>query len=362
MLPHKERKDIAEQNGFKTIGAFEEEVILSRALHADDDANEMSMQSTAVRNNSNDAMYKNEDLYELEKRPERYGLPMVAKRAGKNNIEDSKLPAKDGEESVSSSEDDDILLDVENEEDDRDVNEGGLMVMLPDELILHNIFSYISTEQFAVCALVSPHWKSFTRSELAYKELCKRCYLKQSKRKALHVARFGSYRNMLEQRFRVKTGAGLYILKTSKIKKVQRDMWTEIPLGAILETTYYRYLDFYEDGKVLYALTPRPPHEMIPAFKKVKAGLPTHIQTVFGTYEIQKDIVTVKVEHPWHHVRMFLKILENGAEGAVGRFWALKFEKHQSSISNDFDEYWSRDLVEYDVPVQPFRFLRHWRL
>lgn len=139
-------------------------------------------------------------------------------------------------------------------------------------------------------------------------------------------------------------------------------MWTEVPIGAILETTYYRYLDFYEDGKVLYALTPRPPHEMIPAFKKVKAGLPTHIQTVFGTYEIQKDIVTVKVEHPWHHVRMFLKILENGTEGAVGRFWALKFEKHQSSISNDFDEYWSRDLVEYEVPVQPFRFLRHWRL
>jgi len=52
----------------------------------------------------------------------------------------------------------------------------------------------------------------------------------------------------------------------------------------------------------------------------------------------------------------------DGYAGANGRFWALKLEKHWSSKSGDFDEYWSWDLVEYKVPEVPiFRFLRDWR-
>jgi len=101
---------------------------------------------------------------------------------------------------------------------------------------------------------------------------------------------------------------------------------------------------------------------MIPIFVRVKAGHSTRTSAIFGTYQIQKDIVTVDIEHPWHHVKLVLRVLEDGAALAKGRFWALQFEKHQSSVSNDFDEYWSRDLVEYDVPKQPFQFLRNWRL
>jgi F-box protein 9 len=243
------------------------------------------------------------------------------------------------------------------------VEEGGAILYLTDEFILHSIFPFLSTEYYAVCALVSSHWKSFTRSELAYKELCKRLYLNQSKRKALRVARFGgSYRTMLENRFRLKTGCGLYVLKCSKIKKIQRDMWTEIPAGVVLETTYYRYLYFFENGKVLYSLTSRPPHEQIPIFRRVLVTNQTQQSTIFGTYQIQKDECVVSIEHPWHHVRLFLRVMENGCPGSVGKFWSLQFEKHQSSASNDFDEYWSRDLVEYDVPIEPFRFLRNWRL
>ena len=107
-------------------------------------------------------------------------------------------------------------------------------------------------------------------------------------------------------------------------------MWTEVPFGVILESTYYRYLNFYEDGKVLYALTSKPPHEMIPVFIKIKATNQVQHSAVFGTYQIQKDIVTVDIVHPWHHVKLFLKVMEDGCEGAIGRFWSLQFEKHQS--------------------------------
>ena len=40
----------------------------------------------------------------------------------------------------------------------------------------------------------------------------------------------------------------------------------KIPIGAILECTYYRYLHFHEDGTVRYSLTHKPPHEVIPHF------------------------------------------------------------------------------------------------
>lgn len=353
LLPAHERKDIALKNGFRTIGDFEEEVILSRALNEED------------RNGNEISSYKTTQQGSTVMRQQNGRSRDTSSDRKQEEEEDDDDDADDDDSVVATSDNNQIVEDaVDSEEKDKNVKAGGYILLLPDELVLYHIFPYLSTEYFAACALVSPHWKGFTRSELAYKELCKRSYLNQSKRKALHVARFGgSYRTMLEKRFRVKTGCGLYILKCTKIKKIQRDMWTEIPIGAILESTYYRYLTFYEDGKVLYSLTSKPPHEAIPIFVKIQAGHPTTHSTVFGHYEIQKDMVTVKIQHPWHHVKLVLRILENGAPGAAeGRFWALQFVKHQSSASNNFDEYWSRDLVEYEVPPNPFLFVRNWKL
>jgi len=357
MLPHSERKQIAVENGFRTIGDFEEEVILSRALREEGSVSTERLQP-----------YVNADLYELESRPERFDLPIVDERGPPVGVngDDKRIASEEDaastDEDSNEGEDQQHFFENENQ-DEGDIEDGGLILLLPDELTMHNIFSYLSIEYFARCALVSSLWKNFTRSELAYKEMCKRSYLNQSKRKALHVARFGgSYRSMIENRCRVKAGCGVYVLKCTKIKKIQRDMWTEIPFGAICESTYYRYLNFYEDGRVLYALTSKPPHEVIPTFLKVKSTNTQVKSTVFGKYEIQKDLVTVDIEHPWHHVKLFLRVLKDGYIGARGRFWALSFEKHLSSGSNNFDEYWSRDLVQHEVPNEPFRYLRDWRL
>ena len=73
---------------------------------------------------------------------------------------------------------------------------------------------------------------------------------------------------------------------------------TEVPVGAILETIYYRYLSFQEnDGVVFYALTAKPPYEMIPCFLAVQAkskdnGNPDNLNSnpmkngiVQGTYQ-----------------------------------------------------------------------------
>ena len=386
MLPVGERKAIAKQNGFKSIGEFEESVILSRALSEDFHNNSTNNSNNAntdssIENGEPLRPYSSEELYEFERRPQNYGLPILAERSHlrpkNNNNNDNNNNDDDDESDSGSSMDDDVIRQTTDYDDnnnnnetimkDEEIENGGLMLLLPHDLIIYYILPYLSIEHYAACALVSPHWKYFTRTETVYKEICKRCYLQQSKRKTLHVHRFnGSYHTMLHNRFRVKTGCGFYVLKCTKIKKIQRDMWTEVPIGAILESTYYRYINFFENGTLLYALTSKPPHEMIPIFQKMKQlGSHSHhsVNAVLGKYEIQKDIVTVNVTHPWHHVRLVLRVLMDGYPGSLGRFWALEFEKHWSSNSGDFDEYWSRDLVEYKVPDEPiFRFLRDWRL
>lgn len=225
MLPHSERKQIAQENGFRTIGDFEEEVILSRALREES--------NLSISNHLQP--YDNADLYELESRPERFDLPIVVERAQPIGVSGAERKIANEEDAAST--DDDASIEDQDQQhhfedgnqDERGIEDGGLILLLPDELTMHNIFSYLSIEYFARCALVSSLWKNFTRSELAYKEMCKRSYLNQSKRKSLYVARFGgSYRNMIENRFRVKAGCGVYVLKCTKIKKIQRDMWTEV--------------------------------------------------------------------------------------------------------------------------------------
>ena len=105
---------------------------------------------------------------------------------------------------------------------------GGMILMLHDE-ILHQVFAWLPVDTYATLALVSPHWKHLTRTESVYKRLCERLYLNQSKRRQLHVNRFGgSYRRMLELRPRVRAAGGCYVLKYSEVKKIQRDMWTEV--------------------------------------------------------------------------------------------------------------------------------------
>jgi F-box protein 9 len=37
----------------------------------------------------------------------------------------------------------------------------------------------------------------------------------------------------------------------------------------VLESVYFRYLYFFEDGRVMYALTHAGPHEMIPRFRRM---------------------------------------------------------------------------------------------
>ena len=135
-------------------------------------------------------------------------------------------------------------------------------------------------------------------------------------------------------------------------------MWTEVPVGAILESVYYRYLYFQEDGRVLYALSSAPPHEMFKRLLKVCLRRTEDPAAVWGTYQVQKNSLQITAKQEWHTVKFDLTI---DAISTHGRYGTLTLDRHLSSPSGCF-EYWSNDLVEYDVPEPKFQFLRDPRL
>jgi F-box protein 9 len=163
----------------------------------------------------------------------------------------------------------------------------------------------------------------------------------------------------------------------------------QIPVGAILEVVYYRYLYFQEDGRVLYALTSTSPHEMFQRLLKVclnrkkpdkdgkggAGGSTLDKSIVWGTYQVQKDNVTIVARQPWHTIQFELTIQNTTTASAAissskhsmwddppdGKFGRLTLDRHLSSPSGCFEE-WSQDRVEYKVPEESFRFIRSNRL
>jgi len=328
MLPWLERKAMANEHGYKSIGEFEEYLSLRRAVG------------------------------ETERKP----YPNAEAYTPSSTVTDENIVATtivdNDDESVSG----DVVEEEANPDDALPVEEllriGGKILKLPEEL-LHAVFSWLSVDTYATLALVSPHWKHLTRTEAAYYILCRRIYLNQAKRRTLHVSRFGgSYRNMLYSRPRVRTG--LYVMKYSQVKRIQRDMWCEIPKGTILETVYYRYILFQEDGTVFYALVTAAPHEMVRRLLKMLCTGKPDRAAVRGKFVVKGTSVTVLAQQEWQHVKFELTIQP---DSHWGRFGALSFDRHLTSKSGNFDEYaWPNYITEYKVPNEVFRYLTDRRL
>jgi hypothetical protein len=75
---------------------------------------------------------------------------------------------------------------------------------------------------------------------------------------------------------------------------------------------------------------------------------------VWGTFEVQKNALTITARQPWHTIKFDLTI---EASSIHGRFGALTLNRHFSSPSASFED-WSPDRVEYKVPAQQFKFVK----
>jgi F-box protein 9 len=409
LLPVAERQRIAADYGMR-IGEFEEFVSLQEAvgdsLPSATAAANPSLQATASksnkdRNNDNVSQNKSEQQEArtmMATQPKEQGFvddidsnckPLGKLKTGSVSWVTDNDDFEEEEEDDNTSSASDPMLGLVSAKSDSKVEQrqkqanleelveqGGLMMLLPDELI-HRIMSHLDIYMYAQCALVSSTWRSFTRTEAAYRVVCERTYLHQSKRKQLNLTRFKTYRNMLATRPRVRTGGGMYILKYSHVKKIQRDMWTEVPIGAVLETTYYRYLMFDEtNGTLLYSLTPKGPLEMIPKFVKFQRQLigrraafdreeeaPTSEdkRILLGEYQVHRDRVRVRAKYAWSYLQMELRLITQASEAwqSTTKFGEMALVRHETSKSGSFH---GHDIVDYAVPIEPFLFLTDRRL
>jgi F-box protein 9 len=214
MLPRDERRSIAQNHGCKTIGEFEELMVLQRAVSSTASPQQTPYENRLIYIDRRKAI----DNQSLDEGSKSYNKP--------DETEDDNSVNKDG----------DLDEEIQNEyaaaADKLPTKEllkrGGAILRLAEDM-LHRVFEWLPVDTYATLALVSPHWKSFTRTEAAYKRLCERLYLNQSKRRVLHVSQFGnSYRTMLEKRPRVRAMGGVYVMKYARVKKIERDMFTEV--------------------------------------------------------------------------------------------------------------------------------------
>ena len=377
-LPREEQKKIATDHGLKSIGEFEEYVSLQQAV---------------------DDSYYSRNLVEEEDDDVGGGGRAVD---GDTAIARATASITSNGANINDDNDDDDDDDEGGGDDDTDSTNtntsrssttssplsteelmvvGGRILILPSEL-LHKVFDWLPVDTYATLALVSPHWKYFTRNEVVYKKICQRVYLNQSKRRKLYVSRFNySYRYMLEVRPRVRSGGGgCYVVTYTKVRTIAaRDMWCEIPIGAILRTVYYRYLYFYEDGRCLYALSNHPPKIMFQKIFNVilhqqnnnhNSGGGTHTVTnnptiVCGRFQIQKNKCSVIAKQSWSTVKFDITIVPDSK--MYGKFAILTMDRHVASVSgvgiSSFeDERWCYDLVEHQCPENQFRFIKDPRL
>jgi F-box protein 9 len=340
MLPRADRKALALQHGFN-LGDFEEYMSLQRAC-------EESEQHSNVGS--------------IERRP------IDEKR--KAAVDESSVAITDASDFEDEAADD----DTDNDDDEvlprlttashqhhsntllvddqqfltRDLVKLGGIIVLP-EVLLHQCFSYLPVDAYATLALTSPHWKYLTRTEAVYKRLCERVYPNTHQQLQMRVQeKFNnSYYTMLANRPRVRAGCGLYVYTYSRVKAIQRDMFTDIPRGAVLTMTYYRYRYFEEhNGKVAYAVTALPLEDIV---RSILVRHDASGVVVWGTYELFRNMVIIKAKQAWQHVQLELSIHRN----------CLHLNRHATSK----DEAGRKDRVDHRIPEEAsFQFVKDKRL
>lgn len=79
---------------------------------------------------------------------------------------------------------------------------------------------------------------------------------------------------------------------------------------------------------------------------------------VWGTYQVSGKHVTVTARQPWQYVKLEMTIQPISLHG---RYGYLSFDRHVTSSCEDFSE-WDATTVQFEVPDEPFRFVKERRL
>jgi hypothetical protein len=160
-------------------------------------------------------------------------------------------------------------------------------------------------------------------NEEYYKWLCEITYLAQTSKKLLNIDRWRTWNRMMINRPRIRTN-GFYCLKTLYTRAPCNDNFWEKKKVESIEMTYYRYMRFFNDGRVLYALNTVHPEEMA---KQLSHGLPEPKKLFEGRYVSTGSHVDVEVE--MHYCRMYFTLeISDADDGYIGKHNVLHLTSH----------------------------------
>lgn len=205
--------------------------------------------------------------------------------------------------------------------------------MLPElaEIILEYCLNNVDAFGYLNC--ISKSWV-IKPTEATYCKLCQHIYLAHYVNKILNIDKWGSWRNMLINRPRIRTN-GLYWLRTSYWKPPNNEKFWEKRVSEYHEMKFFRYMRFFPDGHMLYALNNSYPTEVIPLFD---SALPIPKKLFCGEYKIRRNHVYVEIPTHYSVIRFVLQIeslsaeLEGGNDEAyAGNFNVLKILEHKTA-------------------------------
>ncbi|GMI41347.1 hypothetical protein TeGR_g7346 [Tetraparma gracilis] len=142
---------------------------------------------------------------------------------------------------------------------------------MPCEVFVEHVLPYLHVEHALSPSGLLLASSAFAKLFLSppFRGITHRAFCVRRFRSATHPPRFPSARAWLRARPHARPG-GLYVLKSSHIRRITRDMWTSasLPPGVVLKNEWYRYLLFVEGGDAVgYLQSSRLPEEVLPKFR-----------------------------------------------------------------------------------------------
>ncbi len=162
---------------------------------------------------------------------------------------------------------------------------------LPPDIVHRLLYFMFDIDMCGYLMMVSKK-SPFKPTELYYRSLCEYVYGAQTMRGRLILENWKSWQRMLAYRPRLRTN-GFYCLKTLFSRAPNNDSFWEPRRTQSVEVTYYRYLRFFNNGSLLYALNTVHPYDME---KQLKLGVPEDRKIFFGYYKLSGRKVEVEVK------------------------------------------------------------------
>jgi len=237
----------------------------------------------------------------------------------------------------------------DNEEvDNRDKDKMSIM-KLPDELVMQ-VMTSLDVKSLERCSAACRLWYIIARDQNLpqYTTLCFQAWPLTGPEEYYLFGR--NWRYMYLKRPRVRND-GIYISKNQYLRQGSTQGSYYQPVH---EVVYYRYLRFFEDGRVVSALSAEPPKQVLMYLRPVNANSAAKNKVQAGTYMVDGEMVSVWIQMS----EVYTSVLQLGLSStALGRNDRLAVVRYSCRGGLEETDYNNLDVKRFHFAKLPSNFL-----